>query len=329
MPGPLTTARLLLQLQGQDADLLRSAEGGDLYGEIVRETTLPRPGVAAARKRIGAARYRDITIECPLPLSQPLANWVSATLAGSAPRVNGAVVMAAFDYSQESRLVFTNAAIREIEFPALDAADKQDAYLTVRFAPETTQRQAGTGAQPITSGGAKSAGRAARSNFRLAIDGLDTSQINSVGPIVVRQVFLEPTAGEVRVSEALPWLEVSDLVVTLPEAADWYAWRDAFVGAGTGVERRGTLELVSQDRTSVVARIEFRGLGIHSLVRERIEQRAPDIPGGPRVRAAMYCEEVVYGVGGPAQLDSQTPIASEVLVRSRVGVTAPLGAGRL
>jgi hypothetical protein len=322
---PSVRSALSLQLQGQD-HLLRSAEGGELYGEVV-QTTLPMPR-GVVRKHIGAVGYRDIAIECaPSVSSDPLSNWISATLAGSAPRVGGAIVEQG--HNQWGRLEFTNAAIREVEFPALDAADKQDAYLTVRFAPETTRRQAGAGAQPIASGGAKSAGRAARSNFRLAIDGLDTSKINSIGPLVVRQVFPEPPAGELRVTEALPWLEVSDLIVTLPEAADWYAWHDDFLGKGAGMERRGTLELISQDRTSVVARIEFRGLGIHSLVRERIEQPAPDIPGGPRVRAVMYCEEVVYGPGGPAQLDSQTPIASEVLVRSRVGVTAPLGAGRV
>ena len=109
--------------------------------------------------------------------------------------------------------------------------------------------------------------------------------------------------------------------MTLPEAPDWYAWRDAFIVGRTGVERTGTLEYLSPDLRSVVARIEFSGLGIHSLVRERSEEGAERLR---RVQASIYCENLSYGpVVAAPQTDSR-PFGPP----SRVAVGASLAAER-
>ena len=281
-----------LELDGKDAEPLRSVEGGEPYGDVVQAAV----GAGnVIRKRIGALHYADISIELGLIPSGPVANWIGATLGRSLPRHSGAVVEHDDNYREISRLTFEHAAIHEVEFPALDAAQQEPAYLTIRLAPDQTLRQAGSGAQqskdPNMVRGATKTKPPRRCDFRLTIDGLDATRVSAVGPLVVRQVIREPMLGEQRVY-GTPALEIPDLVVTLPEAADWYAWRDAFIVGATGPERNGKLEYLSPDRKDVLAWIEFSGLGIHSLVRERSEE---GVQGLRQARASMYCGNLSYG----------------------------------
>lgn len=293
-----------LEIEGQDAGPLRSAEGGEPYGEVV-EVAYPGPH-ATVDKHIGAVHYADITVECAPSPSAPLMSWISAMLGGGAPARAGAIV------GRSSRLEFTNTAIREIEFPALDASSRQsDANLTVRLAPESTQRVAGTG-QSTTYTAIQ---RFPPSAFRLRIGTLG-SNVGQVDALVVRQT----PAG----------LGVSDLVVTLPEDDDWYAWRDAFLGPfgpNYGAEMTGTLEYLSQSGTTTLAKIDFTGLGIHSLVAES----AGGTPsyGPPRMRVSMYCESLHYSVSASPptalpQKGGKGTISFTGKVRSRVDVIASL-----
>jgi hypothetical protein len=311
-----------LELDGQDAGPLRSIEGGEPYAEVLEEAAAI-PG-AAAGKHIGPPHYSDIVIECGLVPSAPIANWITGTLGRTAPRHDGAIVEIDRDFKEVSRLAFRNAIIREIEFPALDSADSRPAYLTLRLAPESTRRQGGSGArQPIGTSPMGARARAPRtSDFQLKVDGL-TGSLSKVAPLVVKQVLAE-SVGEERFGGLAPaGLEIPDLVVTLRESADWYAWRDAFMVDGTGSERSGTLEYLAQDLKNVVGRIEFSGLGIHSLVAERAEE---GVAGVRRVRASMYCENLSYGP--PAAVSTSASAPSEPTPPSRVDVITPLAARR-
>jgi hypothetical protein len=291
-----------LEIEGQDAGPLRSAEGGEPYGEVEFTYT----GLhATVDKHIGAVHYADITVECAPSPGAPLMSWISAMLGGSAPAHAGAIV------GRSSRLEFTNTAIREVEFPGLDAASRQsDASLTVRLAPESTARVAGTGQSTTYT----TSQRFAPSDFRLRVDTLG-SNVGQVDALVVRQT----PAG----------LEVSDLVVTLPEDDHWYAWRDAFLGRfgpQYGAERTGTLEYLSHGGVTALARIDLTGLGIHSLVAESAGPRPGD---RPRMRVSMYCESLRYSVFASPPTALPEKAGKEIVsltgkVRSRVDVIAPL-----
>ena len=308
-----------LELDGQDAGPLRSVEGGEPFGEVVQTAGAGN----VIRKRIGALHYADISIELGLIPSGPVANWISATLGRSLPRHSGAIVEFDDNYREISRLKFEHAAIHEVEFPALDAAQQEPAYLTIRLAPEQTERQTGSGVQqskdPNLVRGATRTKPPRRCDFQLQIDGLDATRVSAVSPLVVRQVSGEAMAGEQRVY-GTPALEIPDLVVTLAEAADWYAWRDTFIVGATGPERTGKLEYLSPGGKDVLAWIEFSGLGIHSLVRERSEEGAQGIR---HARAAMYCGNLSYG---PVVAPSPAPDApwERLTPQSRVDVTVPL-----
>jgi hypothetical protein len=311
-----------LELDGKDAGPLRSVEGGEPFGEVVQAAV----GAGnVIRKRIAALRYADISIECGLIPSGPVANLISATLGRSFHRHSGAVVEHDDNYRETSRLAFEDATIHEVEFPALHASQQEPAYLTIRLAPDRTERQTGSGAQqpkdPDMIRGARTK-PPRRCDFRLQIDGLDATRVSAVSPLVVRQVIAERMPGEQRVYDT-PALEIPDLVVTLAEAADWYAWRDAFLVGATGPERTGKLEYLSPDRKDALAWIEFSGLGIHSLVRERSEEGAQGIR---QVRASMYCGNLSYGpVVAPSPAAAAPDASWERLTPpSRVDVTVPL-----
>ncbi len=315
-----------LEIDGNDAGPLRSVEGGDPYGEVVQ---VAGGAGSVTDKRIGALHYADIAIECRLVPSGPLADWIRAWLGGNLLWHSGAIVEFDRDFRETSRFPF-RATIREVEFPALDANRREPAYLTVRLAPEETERQTGSGAmQPKDAGMIRGAPtKPPRScDFRLHIDDLETKPVSEVGPLVVRQVIGEPMVGEAREYERPRWLEIGDLVVTLPEADDWYDWRDAFIVRGTGPEARersGRLEYLSQDGKDVLARIEFSGLGIHSLVRERSEEGAPAVR---RVRASMYCGNLSL-VAPPPAVGAPDGSRNRFTPRSRVDIIVPLEPGR-
>ena len=153
-------------------------------------------------------------------------------LGGLAPVHAGAVVPEQ-PYTKQARLEFTNAVIREVEFPGLNAAARQPVYMTVRVAPGLTRRVSGS--QPSSVGAVGSS--LYSSDFTLKIPGLDCSHVAEIGPVVVSQT---PNG-----------LDVADLVVTLPEDEDWYDWRDDLLGAthlgyASPFRKTGTLEYISR-----------------------------------------------------------------------------------
>jgi len=278
-----------LVLDGRDVGLLRSVEGGEPYGEVVV--------ASGGDKRIGAVRYTDIAIECPLVASAPLVDLIGGTLAQSSPRCDGAVVDLDGDFKEVSRRAFKQALIREVEFPALDAAKKDPTYLTIRLAPESTQLEEGGGEAVKQSGSGAGRGTTGKaslvSNFQLQIEGLDANPVSTIGPLVVRQALTESIVGAGNVTLTSVGLELPDLVVTLRRAKDWEAWAESFIVKGSATERNGTLDYLSADRKTVLASIGLSGLGIHSLVRERSEAGDSRLQ---RVRASIYCEGLSYAV---------------------------------
>lgn len=307
--GAASAQRYSLWLEGQDSGRLHSVEGGEPYGEVVA-LTYPPPG-RSIEKAISAVHYVDIALACSAVPPAPLMGWISGMLGGLAPVHAGAVVPEQA-YTKQARLEFTNAVIREVEFPGLNAAARQPVYMTVRVAPGLTRRVSGS--QPSSVGAVGSS--LYSSDFTLKIPGLDCSHVAEIGPLVVSQT---PNG-----------LDVADLVVTLPEDEDWYDWRDDLLGAthlgyASPFRKTGTLEYIS--RQALLARIDFTGLGIHSLVVEPATASATR--SNRRMRVSMFCESLRYTVvAPPPTADATTKLieASGGAIPSRVDAIAPLAA---
>lgn len=300
--GAYSAGKYALELDGVIVGWLVSGEGGHAYADVVTEQSGPDYLV---KKHIGNVKYEDITIKVSTGMSKAFYNWLADFMTGRSPRKSGSIIATDFSNRELQRLSFTNALITEVSFPALDAASKDAAYLTVKLTPEMTRQSLGKGATVRVPGDAKAQKKWLPSNFRLKIDGLDAAaaRVNKIEAITVKQRVSTDNIGEMRDYEQEPaGLEIPNLVITFPEshASDFLDYFEDFVirgNAGQDQEKSGSLEFLSQDRKDVLFRLELRNLGIFKLTPDKVESGAEQIR---RVKAEMYCEDVRFTFGTKA-----------------------------
>jgi len=281
-----------IELDGVHAGFIASAEGGNAAGDVVTEKQGPD---LVQRKHIGNVKYEDIAVTFGAGMRKGFYEWIKASLDHNAMLKNGAIVAADFDYKEQSRLNFFNALITEVGFPALDAASKDAAKITVKFAPEYTERAGGNeGTLPAV---AKQHKNFLVSNFRLDIGGLDCRRVNKIDAFTIKQKIVENPVGDGHDAEREPaYLEIPNLVITLPETAagGFYDWHEDFVIKGNNsqkFERNGRLDWMTPDGMFSLGTLEFIHLGIFKLTPDKLESGSDRIR---RVKAEMYCEEVVF-----------------------------------
>jgi hypothetical protein len=269
-PGS-TTQFAFLELDGAFMGLLPSAQGGDAFADVITE----RMGTDNIQhKHISGVKYSDITVTSDLPLAGGLANWLSDSLATKFQRKSGAIVIADHNFIERSRLNFFNALLSEVGIPALDAASKDAAKLTIKFTPETTKFVQANGGK--VGGTLPKTHHFIASNFRLEIDGLDcrkVTKIDSFSATLVTELVRMGDSGAQRVVP-VTW-NFSNLHITLPEAAakSFIDWHEDFVikgNNGNDKVRAGSLTLLASDLKTVLARINFSHIGIFNLTRPAV-----------------------------------------------------------
>jgi hypothetical protein len=291
-----TPGKYGLEIAGSFAGWLVSAEGGQAFADVIQEPAGPD---LIVRKHIGKPKYEDITLTFGTGMSKGFWEWVKATFDHKPARQNGALLAADFNNKPMERLNFQNALITEIGFPVLDASSKDAAKMTVRFAPERTQRAPGAGAAPA---GANVQKKWLSSNFRLQIDGLDCTRVNKINALVVNQAITENTVGEAQRALESGKLEIPNLAITLPQAQadDFYNWHEDFVikgNNGATKEKNGTLMFLPPDMTEALFTLNLLHLGIFRLALEETEAAGDGIR---RLKAEMYCEEMKFSFAAPA-----------------------------
>jgi hypothetical protein len=244
---------------------LRAAEGGHATAEVI-EVPLGQTGFV--KKHIGNPKYEDIALQADFSGAKPLYDWISASLVGKHMRKDGSIVAADFRNRVMNELRFTQALITEVTFPACDASDNDPGFLTVKLTPEITRAVKSGGSVPAV----QRPPRVWRSaNFRLTIDGLDTSRVTKIESFSIKQKLVEDPIGQTRDPRKEPGkLEFPNLKITFTEssAQSWLDWLEDFVikgNAGDDKERGGTLEFLSPNRGEVLARVRFFNMGIFSL----------------------------------------------------------------
>ncbi len=126
-----TAGKFALELDGAVACWLQSVKGGDARGDVVVESH----GVSSyPKKHLAQISYADIEMSLALPMAPSLVDWIEATLEGSLDCRDGAIVAVDAQYKELWRREFTSALITEVQFPALDGASKDSAFLTVKIA---------------------------------------------------------------------------------------------------------------------------------------------------------------------------------------------------
>lgn len=208
-----------LELDGKVAGFVRQVTGGGVHADVI-EIATPRD------KHIGQVRFEDLVLTIGTGLSRDFHDWVASTVSGTVRPKNGAVLACDFNYKVLSRLEWTHGLIRAVNFPALDAASKDQAALTVKITPESTRPVAGDGSRVNLIDAAKTW---LASNFRLVIDGLEIAcnDVSRIETITIAQNIKSVADRQYRFPQIeLARRSLGDLVVRLPEsrAKPFYNW---------------------------------------------------------------------------------------------------------
>jgi phage tail-like protein len=294
-----------LELDNVKAGWVSDVSGGDPTADVITEKIGSDP---LQKKHLGNVKYEEIQFKCGTGMSQALYKWIQTgfnqtfNVTGGG-RQNGAVVSSDYDYTELTRLTFQYAIITEFGMPALDAASKDAAKMSLKFKPEITRRSFGQ-AGKITGGSAfpidaKKQKHWTPANFRLKIDGLEEpcTKVNKIEALTVKQKITENAVGEQRdYEQEATSVEIPNLVITLAEshARPLYDWLKDFVIDGNcseDKEKGGQLEYLAPDMKTVLFTLHFFNLGIFKVTADKMEAGAEGIR---RVKAELYCENITF-----------------------------------
>lgn len=292
-----------LTLDGVNTGFVKSVEGGSIYAEVIQE---PAGADYVVRKHIGQPKYEDFTAQIGFSMAKPVYDWISQSWKGNYLRKNGSVVAMDYNMKASSERQFYNALLTEVTIPACDGSSKEPAYLTLKFAPEYTRMvKADATKSAAPSPGPKGEQKAwIPSNFRLEIDGLDTTRVNKIDAFTVKQKVVQDRVGDARDQVKEPGkLEFPNLTLTVSTASidAWNGWFDDFVvkgNNGQANEKNGTLYFLATDRQTVLASVKLYNIGIIRLEEDATASNADQIS---QFRAELYVERMEFAYPSPAK----------------------------
>lgn len=272
-----------LVLDGQRAGLLRGAAGGAVSADVIPDPDASGP---FQQKHLGPSRVEDLFVRVGMGMAPAFYGWVGAAWKGQGQRKSGSVIGFDDRFQARSELEFFDAAVSEVTLPLLDAASHEPAEMAVGLSPERVRTVEPRGR--VTPGAREKPWT--RANFRVSIDGIDTTRVTRVDPLRITLPVGGAAVGQSIVGGVRP-INFPDLSITVSAVAaeSWIAWHDDFVVKGNNAreqERRGSIVLLSTDGQDQLARIELFQVGIFRLA------RTMQTPPPPTLAADLYCERM-------------------------------------
>lgn len=263
-----------LVIDGAEVGIIQKAGGGSVKAEVAKyaQSTEYLP-----KNHLGNLTYEDINVQCGLSMGKVFQDWVKASLDSAHQRKGGSIQVADFDRSVKQEREFTNALITEVGIPAADAAAKDAAYLTVKWAPETIRFKKGSG-EKITKPSNTKQTQFKQENFVFALDGCEpaSKQTSKVEGFTFKQTVSRDNIGAMRDYEVIPGaLEMPNLKFTFSESCidEVAAWHEEFVINGindVSKERGFVLQFMDQARKNVLLELTGTGVGIFNLSRAEL-----------------------------------------------------------
>jgi phage tail-like protein len=290
-----TAGRYAVLLDGGMAGWVQSVEGGHAAADVASA------GIAQ-RKHIAGVKYEDITVSCGTGMSKPMYEWIKSSFDRKYMRKDGAIHTCDYDGNIVSTLEFFHGLITEVGFPALDAASKDAARMTIKISPETARMVEKRGGR-LPAPGALNARQKKwlPANFRLEIAGLDCTRVNKVEAITIKQKVTENPVGEMRAVMKEPAkLEFPNLAFTVPEqnAAALVAWhKESAMRTRPGNHKPGKLVYLAADGRDPLFTLTFHNLGISQVTPDN---SGAGSDGVRRLKAEMYCEKIDFEYGDAA-----------------------------
>src|SRR5262245_23687248 len=121
---------------------LRSLEGGAMKADVQSWKSGNIPDVW---KQLGRPKFDDLSLQVSMSLSKRFYTWIEQFFSRQSERRTGASIGADFNYVERTRRNWVDGLISEVTIPALDAASKEAAHMTVKITPEQMSEEKGSG----------------------------------------------------------------------------------------------------------------------------------------------------------------------------------------
>jgi len=282
------------ELDKTPSGFVQSPSGGNAEAEVILE----KLGTdTIQRKRPGRVKYGDITLKAGVGSNKAVYEWMKAVLDRKPTHRSGTFTAADANFTINGSGTFTNGLISEVTIPALDGGSKEPAYVRMKVEQEATSFFARSGRLP--------SGRGSTSppavTWKFEADGLETSRVNKIEAITIKQKIVEFSDGTSRDYQKEPTsVEIPNLAVWLPadeSSKSWLEYFDSFVIKGNNTEdqeKTGSLAFFDAGKGGELARLTFSHLGIFKLTPEKVESGGENIR---RIKAEMYCEDITFKFG--------------------------------
>lgn len=287
------TGYFAMDLDGVKCGLIQKFEGGDVEGQV---TTLPIAHDYYVAKQIGNVKYNDFTVQMGLSMGQPVKDWIDNSLAMNYMRKSGELKAA--DFKRDTRHIreFKDALITGITFPSGDAAAKDPAFMTLKFAPWISRNKKGDGSK--VENPADMVQKVYHpTDFRFVVDGLDKAcaKVQKVEAFDIKQSVVSDSIGQERDYFKEPGkIDFPNCKITLSEeySHDFFAWHEDFVingNCGEKQEKNFAIQYLDQTRKTVLMELELMRCGIFKLTPDKVEAGMEAVR---KVKCEMYVEEM-------------------------------------
>jgi hypothetical protein len=267
--GSFAAGHFEFQIDGDNSiAFLKNIDGGWAKAALIEEST---GGDLHQIKHTSVVDLDPFSIEFGLAGALPLIKWIQDSWRREWSRRNGQITHANFNLYQTFEHHFYDALIQEVTFPAVDGASKEAAYIKAKIMPERVLTKHTD--QPNTRVGQQSTLTKQKmwlaSAFRFSIDGMDEMQFtNKVESFTVKQGIKKMWTG----NDRFPTLHPTNLkfpnisgTISVAYAKKLLEWYDKAVVKGSkdpGMQKSGSLEFLSPDRTKTIFRINMYEIGI-------------------------------------------------------------------
>jgi hypothetical protein len=292
VPAVQRVGHIAFTLDETPAGFVSSAVGGSAFADVVNEKVGPDH---IARKHIAGVKYEDITVTCGTGMGKDYYSWIQQSIGGNSPRHSGSIAGTDFNFKIIEQRDFSSALITEVGFPALDAASKEGAKLSIKFQPETTRVRFGGGGSVSPGTSNVKLSKWDVNNFKLTINGMDTSFVSKIDVITVKLDYATFSGEAGTSSQQLSQIEFPNIKLTVAEshAQDFFKWHQDFVINGNNsIENKkiGSLSFLSTNLQKEFFRLDFSGLGIFALDPD------PLTPSNAirQVTPQLFCDRMVF-----------------------------------
>lgn len=275
-----SAAHFVLELDGQQIpQLIRSIEGGGVKCDILTYRSGRSP---EQFRQLSRPKYEDLKLQISPSMSEPFYKWVAGFFQGKVERRNGAICAGDFKYAERARREFFDALISSFDWPAMDANQKESAFITVSMKPERIRFAVGSGKTMPQVVGRGATRLWLPSNFAFTIKGFEDACKRVVkvdGFSIKLNKVMEYQAGNMIDPINIPgYLEFPNVTFQLPEA-NAQPFIDHFtkhvINGQKQTSTRLTGNLTMRDHASSdLCGIDFEGIDIANVTPDKAEASA-------------------------------------------------------